>query len=152
GLHTVRVVIKNTLGETSSAETRIITVIKPGNFEFLDLFSLSQAAALIEGDELVLRSVMTRDKTTKQQQLIDTRFRWFGSSQSFGMVQTAAAAQLSSTSALFARLWPSLFAALDSLTVPVQASPGVTAMFESPEANQITAGVGILRGWAFADG
>jgi len=151
GSHTVQVVIKNTLGETLSTETRTVTVVKPGNFEFLALFSLSQATVLIEGEELILEDVVVRDKATQQQKVIDARFRWFTNSQSFGMVQTTTMAQFSSAQSLFASLWSSLLAGLKGLTTPAEAAPGIIAAFESPEANQIAAGVGVFRGWAFPD-
>jgi hypothetical protein len=151
GSYTVQVVIKNTLGQTLSTETRMVTVVKPGNFEFLDLFSLAQATALIDGDELVLEGVTVRDKATQQQKTIDAHYRWSSSSQSFGLIQSPTLAQSSPAPSLFAAWWSALLTGLKGLTTPTQASPGVIAAFESPEASQLAAGVGVVRGWAFSD-
>lgn len=151
GLHTVRVVIKNTAGETLSTKTRTVTVVKPGDFEFLDQFSLSQATTRIAGDQLVVEGVIVRDKASQQQKEIDLRFRWFTSSQSFGMVQSITLTQFSATQSVFAFLWSVIWEKVKGLTVSVHATPGVVAAFESPEANHIAAGVGVVRGWAFAD-
>src|SRR5713226_444231 len=58
GAHTVRVEIRSTAGELFSTETRTVTVVSPGDFEFLDRFDLSRATASIAGGELVLEGVV----------------------------------------------------------------------------------------------
>ena len=84
GVHTLRVEIETTSGELFSTQTRTITVVKPGDFAFLDSFDLSAADASIVGTQLVLKGVEVRDKTSKQTKTVDVRFRWFQNSQSLG--------------------------------------------------------------------
>lgn len=151
GLHIVRVVIKNTAGETLFAKTRTVSVVKPGDFEFLDRFSLSQATTRIAGDQLVVEGVIVRDKASQQQKEIDLRFRWFTSSQSFGTIHSTTLMQFSATPFGFASAWSVIWEKVKGVTASAQAAPTVVAAFESPEANHIAAGVGVVRGWAFAD-
>lgn len=47
GTHPVRVEIQNTKGEVLSTETSTVTVVKPGNFPFLDQFTLTDALAIV---------------------------------------------------------------------------------------------------------
>ena len=82
GTHIVRVEISNALGEVFSTETRTVTVVKLGDFEFLDRFDLLGATAYVEGNELVVEGVRVRDKATQQEKEIEARFRWAASSQS----------------------------------------------------------------------
>ena len=84
GVHTLRVEIESTSGERFSTETRTITVVKPGDFEFLDSFDLSAADASILGSQLVLKGVKVRDTASQQTKTVDVRFRWFQNSQSLG--------------------------------------------------------------------
>ena len=84
GVHTLRVEIESTSGERFSTETRTVTVVKPGDFEFLDQLDLSAADASILGSQLVLKGVKVRDKASKQTKTVDVRFRWFENSQSLG--------------------------------------------------------------------
>ena len=84
GVHTLRVEIESTSGERFSTETRTVTVVKPGDFEFLDQLDLSTADASILGSQLVLKGVKVRDKASKQTKTVDVRFRWFENSQSLG--------------------------------------------------------------------
>ena len=84
GVHTLRVEIVSTSGQIFSTETRTVTVVKPGDFEFLDSFDLSAADASIVGSQLVLKGVKVRDTASKQTKTVDVRFRWFENSQSLG--------------------------------------------------------------------
>ena len=84
GVHTLRVEIESTSGERFSTETRTVTVVKPGDFEFLDAFDLSAADASIVGSQLVLKGVKVRDTASQQTKTVDVRFRWFENSQSLG--------------------------------------------------------------------
>jgi glucose/arabinose dehydrogenase len=151
GRHTVRVVIKNTAGQPLSIKTRTVTVAKPGDFEFLDQFSLTQATTRIEGEELVVEGVIVRDKTSQQQKGIDLRLSWVPSSQSFGTIHSTTLMQFSATPSRFASAWSVIWEKIKGVTASAHASPSVVAAFEGPEAGQIAAGIGVLRGWAFAD-
>jgi hypothetical protein len=134
-------------------DTRMVTVVKPGDAEFLDQFDLSQATVSIQGEDFVVNGVIVRDKASHQQKQINVRFRWFESSQSFGMTQAETVAILSSLrSALSAFLASLPTSALGWLTVDsAQATPGLTAFFESPVDGQAVAGVALVRGWAFLE-
>jgi len=132
-------------------------VVKLGDFEFLDQFSLAGATASIArlndrpGDELIVEGVVVRDKATQQQKRINARFRWFPSSQSFGMVGTETIAEVSSVHALFSSLLASLSAQLSGVVTAASARalPSTQAFFEEPEPGQEVAGIGVIRGWAF---
>ena len=84
GVHTLSVEIESTSGHIFSTQARPITVVKPGEFEFLDRFDLSAADASILGSQLVLKGVKVRDKTSQQTKTVDVRYRWFQNSQSLG--------------------------------------------------------------------
>lgn len=152
GTHMVQVKIENTAGETLPTQTCILTVVRPGGFPFIDRFSLSGAAAKIEGEELVLQGVVVRDQTTQQQNEIDARFRWFTSAQSVGLVQATTMTQRVSLQALlFARaLSLAQWLRIKPVLVNAEAASGVVGLIESPESGQTTSGIGVFRGWAFA--
>ena len=84
GVHTLKVEIESTSGQIFSTQTRTVTVVKPGEFEFLDQFDLSAAEPSILGNQLVLKGVEVRDKASKQTKTVDVRFRWLQNSQSLG--------------------------------------------------------------------
>ena len=89
GVHTLRVEIESTSGQIFSTETRTVTVVKPGDFEFLDQLDLSAAEASILGSQLVLKGVKVRDKASKRTKTVDVRYRWFENSQSLGAIGSA---------------------------------------------------------------
>jgi hypothetical protein len=153
GMHTVQVRIFNTSDEQFFPEMRTVTVVKPGDFEFLDQFSLSGAAARIQGEDLVVEGVVVRDKATQQQRAITTRFRWFTSSQSLQTVEAVTTATAFSLPSLLATSFASLPAWFTRrlAAASAQAAPGIVQFFESPEESQVVSGVAIMRGWAFAD-
>jgi hypothetical protein len=153
GTHTLRLFIRSTAGELFVTDTRTVTVVKPGDFEYLNRFDLSQASVSLQGADLLLNSVLVQDKASQQQKQVNARFRWQPSSQAFGITQAGTVAVLSSwwapVSALVASLptmtlgWPFVGSA--------QAAPDVTTFFESPAGGQVVSGVGLIRGWAFAE-
>jgi hypothetical protein len=145
--------ITSTTGEVFYTDTRLVTAVKPGDFEFLDQFTLAEATAKVVNNEIAVEGVVVRDKATQQRHRIDTRFRWFPTSQSFGLTQTETVAILFSWRAPLSALIASL--PTWSLDWPfvgsVQAAPGLTTSFESPTEGQIVSGVTTVRGWAFPD-
>jgi hypothetical protein len=153
GVHTVRLEISSTSGNSLRTETRAVMVVKPGGFEFLSRFDLSEAVAAIEGNELVVRGVIVRDSVSLQEKEIDARFRWFTSSQSLGMVEAVTVAEIVSRRPLFS----SLLAALPRWFVSIpgvaatHAAAGIIALVESPQEGQVVSGVGVMRGWAFSE-
>ena len=92
-----------------------------------------------------------RDKASQQQREIDLSLGWFTSSQSFGIIQSTTFTQLSATPFVLASLWSVMWKKVRGMTASAHAAPSVVAAFEGPEASQIAAGIGVVRGWAFAD-
>jgi hypothetical protein len=135
-------------------DLQIVTVIKPGDFEFLERFSFSDAQASIVGDELVVRGTVVQDVFTKQQKRIDVRYRWFTNQQSLGLVSSETVAALSSgpsqVTTLLAAVARWLWKTPD-LIPDAQAAQSIFSNFESPNEGQIASGIGILRGWSFAE-
>ena len=68
---------------------RPFTSLRLGGFTFLDQFDLSSASARIEGEDIVLRRVRVRDKTSQQTMRVEARVRWFTNSQSLGIVASS---------------------------------------------------------------
>ncbi len=153
GIHTVRLEISSSSGNSLKTETRTVMVVKPGGFEFLSRFDLSEAVAAIEGNELVVRGVIVRDSVSLQEKEIDTRFRWFTSTQSLGMVEAVTVAELVSRRTLFSSLLaalPTWFVSMPGVA-KAQAASGIIALVESPQEGQVVSGVGVMRGWAFSE-
>ncbi|HEV8714436.1 MAG TPA: choice-of-anchor D domain-containing protein [Candidatus Binatia bacterium] len=153
GPHTVRVEIRSAMGRLLWTGKRLITVVNPGGFEFLDRFSLANATAKTVGDELVVEGIVVRDKASQQQKTINARFRWSTSSQSVQMIETVTTAMASSFPTFFAKVFTSFLTRFTGLPAPagVQAALGIEQFFESPEENQAVSGVALVRGWAFPE-
>ena len=152
GLHAVRTFIHSTAGKQLT-DSRVVTVVKPGDFEYLDDFNLSQATVRIQDNDLVLDSVIVRDKATEQQKLISAVFHWSLSSQSFIMTRAETLYVYSSLQSWFS----AAVASLPTLTLgwpfvgSAQAAFGLRTFFESPENGQVVSGIGVIRGWAVSD-
>lgn len=153
GQHTVRVITRNTIDQVVSSAERIVTVVKPGDFEFVDRFDLSGAVASLDGEELTVEGVVVREKATQQEKEINARFRWFTTSQSLGMVQAETVLEFSSLLSTVYRLFASLSAQLRDLveTGSATAAPGIRGFFDNPGQNQPVSGIGLVQGWAFAE-
>lgn len=153
GSHTVQVQLTSLTGETLATEPRTVTVVRPGDFSFLDQFSLAYATASIVGDELVVEGIIVRDQASQQQRQVNIRFRWFANSQSLGMVEAITTDDVSSAQAVSALLSFSTQMTANgmSLSTASQSDSGLVAVFESPEEAQAVAGIGLSRGWAFAE-
>jgi hypothetical protein len=155
GPHLVQLFIPGRFIGLSLIATRAVTVVKPGDFEYIDRFDLSQAIASIQGDELTVNGVVVRDKASQQQKQINARFRWFENSQSFGMVGAETVADISTLHSSFSSLLASLSAYFPGESMAVAnaqggiPSPFPQASFEEPEPGQEVSGIGVIRGWAF---
>jgi hypothetical protein len=76
-----------------------VTVVRPGEFEFLDQFDFSGATAQIvtvhpwsvasSNEEIRLTGVQVRDKATQQTKVIAVDLRWFENAQALGIVATS---------------------------------------------------------------
>jgi glucose/arabinose dehydrogenase len=151
GGHSVRVEYANSSGAVLSSDTRIVDVVRPGEFEFLDQLDLSGATARTDGQDLVLERAQVRDQATQQWRTIDLRLRWFESPQAFRPVQSATVASNASLVSWPRALLAALRRSLLALTwLPsAQAQTSLQANWESPVPGQTVAGVGLIRGWAF---
>jgi hypothetical protein len=87
GVHTVQAQVRNATSTTLRTGTCTVTVVKPGDFEFVDQFDLSAAQLRLGGNELLVQGVRVRDKATLQQREIDASFAWFASSQTLELVR-----------------------------------------------------------------
>ena len=150
GLHTVRVEIDSADGDSVVSESRSVTVIKPGDFTFLSDFSLENATASIEGQEVVIENVLVQDSASGQQQSVTVRFVWSTAAQGLTMVSSQAFAQAPTQLFRFASWWQALRQLLPSIPFvsSAQAAIGSTSRVESP-LEGIVAGVTVARGWVF---
>ena len=82
GSHAIEVRMSDGTGAEKS-ETHEVTVVKPGDFEFLDQFDLSTAEASISGQSLLLDFVKVRDKATQEVKEVFLRYEWERSCQCF---------------------------------------------------------------------
>jgi hypothetical protein len=84
------------LGGYDLSFSNSVWVVRPGDFEFLDQFDLSNATAqvitvnpwgLADSKEIHLEGVRIRDKASQQEKVITANLRWFVSSQTLGLVR-----------------------------------------------------------------
>ena len=155
GSHTLQFFRRGRIGGLSLIDTRTVTVVKPGDFEYIDRFDLSQAIASIQDNELTVNGIIVRDQASQQQKQINTRFRWFENLQAFGLVEAETVAQVSSLPSLFSSLLASLSALFSGgVTTVANAQVGAPfpfpqTSFEEPAPGQQVSGIGAVRGWAF---
>lgn len=136
-----------------------VTVVKPGGFSSIDQFDLSTAKATVIGNELALTGLVVRDKVTQQQKRIPACFRWFASSQSFGLTPAdmceakvaQANTQLVPTRSFLGRLFHFFFGFVLSMTEASVAygDEAIRISIEGPPNQQFVTGVGAFHGWAF---
>ena len=89
GEHTIRVEIQTSSGVVFSTPLRMVTVVKPGGFEFLNAFEVSGAKSRIVGDEIIIEGIVVRDKMGGDQKSVDIRLRWFENTQRLGVVESS---------------------------------------------------------------
>jgi YVTN family beta-propeller protein len=82
GAHAIGVEVQDSTGASQTIDHQV-TVVKPGNFEFLDLFDLSEADASIVGGTLELEKVKIRDKASRQTRQVNVTYVWQESCQCF---------------------------------------------------------------------
>ena len=85
GVHTLGVQITDSTGAAQTS-THLVTVVKPGGFEFVDQFDLSGATARIDGENIVLSGVVVRDKASQQSKTVEVWLHWAESTQGLGIV------------------------------------------------------------------
>lgn len=77
--HTIRLEVRTTAGGVFVSDTRNITVIKPGNFVFLDQFNpnFNESVAVVEEDgALCIDTVEIRDKISGNTKVVKLKYRW----------------------------------------------------------------------------
>ena len=85
GPHTFEVQLEASNGAILS-RTHPVTVVRVGEFAFLDQFELAGATVRREGEEVVLAGVRVRDKASQQSKQVTVRLRWFEGRQGLGVV------------------------------------------------------------------
>lgn len=145
GVHTVAVGIQDTSGADFRA-AHTVTVVKPGDFEFVDRVDLSAANVERQGQDIVLNGVRVRDKAGQQEKSSTVRLRWFQNTQMLGMVETASSAGLNDSP-------PSTSAAQSAAFEKAQTGDATgirLAALESPNDGDTGSGIAVIRGWAIA--
>ena len=154
GPHTLQVVVTSTDGGRWTSDTRSVTVLKPGDMPFADRFRLADAEVRLAEGQVVLDGAVIRDKATQAEQTIEARYAWQTAAQGLRLVATTPLARASAgpLGARVSRLLAGLTAWGRHWLSPagVHANEGVTAAYEAPTDMSVGAGVGVLRGWAFA--
>ena len=85
GEHTVTFEIQNTDGTLFNTVEKTITVIKPGDYEFISDMDLVGAAPSIRNNRLVLSGAVVTDSQTLAQQEVDLQFGWSSGAQQLGL-------------------------------------------------------------------
>jgi hypothetical protein len=85
GFHTIGVRISSSTGEVVTFRHGI-SAVRIGGFAFVDEFSLANATARIEGEEIVLSGVHVRDSASQQTRTITTRLQWLQPAQALRIV------------------------------------------------------------------
>ena len=151
GRHTVQVVATTTDGGRWESELHTVRVVKPGGIAYADRFSLAEAEASLDDEQLVLSGVVIGDEETEQE--IGARYAWRESAQGLRLeasrlMETARAQPLGVERLLAGVLrWGWGLLSPGSVT----ATEGITAVYEAPADRERVAGIGFIRGWAFPD-
>lgn len=134
------------IADSSGAQTRFthqVTVVKPGDFAFVDRVDWTGASATREGQEVLITGLRVRDKASQQVAQVNARLRWLQNIQGLGLV-------VATTTGAAGALAP-LAAPVGVSATPNQAAAEIPhAALESPNSGETGAGVAILRGWAIA--
>lgn len=80
--HQIEIRVQDGTG-ASKSETHTISIVKPGEFEFLDQFDLSDADASVVGFALQVDGVKVRDKVTQEVKEVSALYTWQESCQCF---------------------------------------------------------------------
>jgi hypothetical protein len=152
GTHVVQLRAESTSGQTLATDRHTVTAVRFADFSFVDLFSLTQAAVWVDGNDLVVERVVVRDKNSQRQAHVTMRLRWLTNEQSFRIVATETTAQAAAPRSVLSPVWAALSKGLPlgPAVAAAQSSTPILGMIESPGFGQVSAGIGVLRGWAFS--
>ena len=147
GSGTVRVEITSTSGEVFSA-SRTVTVVKPGDFGFLDQLSLSTAAVSQAGQQFQLTGVQIRDKESQATATVDVAYQWQGPSQQFELQSTSVQMVRAPVQRWpFQEWWQTVWSLFQPPRVVAQGM-GLRTAWEGPVAGPV-GGVDLVRGWGY---
>lgn len=144
GAHTIAVTIQDSSGARFE-RTHTVTVVKAGDFSFIDQVNLAGASAERQGQDVVITGLRVRDKASQQEKRVNARLRWFQNAQALGLVETSTA------SAAQTAMPENRLAPLAEKIQPTSAAASIQyAALESPNHGDTGAGIAVVRGWAVA--
>lgn len=142
GPHRLVVEIQDSSG-VQTQYTHTITVVKPGDFAFIDRVDLTGAQAAKDSQDILLSGLRVRDKASQKVAQVNARLRWFPNIQGLGLVDATTVGMASTPLDMAA---PARTAA-----APSQAIAEIPhAALESPNSGETGAGIAIIRGWVIA--
>ncbi|NOT55616.1 MAG: fibronectin type III domain-containing protein [Deltaproteobacteria bacterium] len=152
GTHVVQLRAESTSGQTLATDRHTVTTVRFADFSFVDLFSVAQAAVWIDGNDLVVERVVVRDKNSQRQAQVTMRLRWLSNEQSFRVVATETTAHAAAPHSVLSPVLAAVrkWLPLGPAVAAAQSSTPILGMIESPGFGQVSAGIGVLRGWAFS--
>ena len=145
GAHTLEVAIQDS-GGAQFNRAHTITVVKAGDFSYIDQVDLNGATAELQEGDVVMTGLRVRDKASQQEKRVNARLRWFQNTQALGLVD-------SSTSAAIARSTGSAEQRSERPAQTAKTSVATSiryAALESPDHGDTGSGIAIIRGWVIA--
>lgn len=144
GAHTIAVIIQDSSGARFE-RAHAVTVVKAGDFSYIDQVNLNGASAERQGQDVVIAGLRVRDKASQQEKRVNARLRWFQNTQALGLVETATASAAPTATPENGR------APLAEKVQPTRAAASIQyAALESPNHGDTGAGIAVVRGWAVA--
>ena len=152
GTHIVELSAESTSGQKLTTQTHTITTVRLADFSFVDLFSLASATVQIEENDLMIEGAIVRDKDSQRQAQVKVRLRWLTNQQSFQIVATETLAHVASLRSVLSSVLAAVVVWLPPgpAVATAQSTAAILGMIESPGMGQVSAGIGVLRGWAFS--
>ena len=89
GDHSTQIQVTSSTGEEALLDPRTVTVVKLGDFPFIDDFDISAASVSIDGQDIVLTGVIVQDKATQALANITLRLRWSEAAQALTIISAA---------------------------------------------------------------
>jgi len=90
GDHQVQVLLRSTTGASVMSEVRTVTVVKPGGFSFLDdLDKIEATGNFIDGEDIVLNSVIVTDAASQTTATVALRLNWDPAAQTLVIISTS---------------------------------------------------------------
>lgn len=91
GSHTLVIEAQDDVGSAIQTQVHRITVVKPGDFEFLSALDLGDASDPLladNGQEVIIDGVVVADKATEKTQEVNIRLAWHENTQTLGIVHS----------------------------------------------------------------